>query len=391
MRSWQVLPALVGLTTAACYYSDGVQTSTSYFTCGSSITEWNTCCFNGETCLENGLCQETTGAIYRGPCDNANWEGCYQVCVDPDASYNYVDECSTGNYCCLESISGSCCSNSTAEKFTVADSPDSTASASASVSGTATLSSTAGTVTITASRSASASSKPDNDGPPVGAIAGGVVGGVVLLAVIGGLIWFLLRKKKNPKPGPPGPPGSQPPPVGQVPPQGYGQPPQQFGQTPQAYAAVPGQYSGTPSQYGQPPSQYGQTPSPYGQSPLPYGQAPQPYGTPQPYNNAPAPYGSPPPQFSTPPQFNNPTGAPMGNGMDNNGMGVGMMAAGHSPSPSDKRQSHVAENTTHDGGYKNASAIEIDDGVHMQPPVEIDSQVPGSGNQHQHQGQRYEL
>ncbi|KAH7153127.1 hypothetical protein EDB81DRAFT_790631 [Dactylonectria macrodidyma] len=379
MRSWQVLPALVGFATAACYYSDGIETSTSYYTCGSSITEWNTCCFNGETCLENGLCQETTGAIYRGPCDNANWEGCYQVCIDPNSSYNYVEDCDDNNFCCLESRSDTCCSNSTAEDFVVSNSPDS--SASPSSSGSATLSSSASTVTITASRSASASSKPDNDGPPVGAIAGGVVGGVVLLAVIGGLIWFLLRKKNNPKPSPP---GTQPP-VGQVPPQGYGQPPQQFGQTPQAYAAVP-QYSGTPSQYGQPPSQYGQTPSPYGQSPLPYGQAPQPYGAPQPYNNAPAPYGSPPPQFGTPPQFNNPTGAPI----DNN-MGVGMMAAGHSPSPSDKRQSHVAENATHDGGFKTASAIEIDDGVRMQPPVEIDSQVPGQGTQGQHQGQRYEL
>jgi cell wall integrity and stress response component len=48
------------------------------------------------------------------------------------------------------------------------------------------------------SSSAPVSTKPNDDGPNVGAIAGGVAGGVIgLLALIGGLIFVLWRRRKQ--------------------------------------------------------------------------------------------------------------------------------------------------------------------------------------------------
>ncbi|GJC82534.1 hypothetical protein ColLi_05372 [Colletotrichum liriopes] len=71
----------------------------------------------------------------------------------------------------------------------------------------------------------------DKSSTPIGAIVGGVVGGVAVIALIGLGIWFLIRKKKQ------NPQGQQPPPMSQ-PHMSYAQPPPPPQGSPPQHAAI---------------------------------------------------------------------------------------------------------------------------------------------------------
>ncbi|KAK1508656.1 hypothetical protein CTAM01_02442 [Colletotrichum tamarilloi] len=141
-----------------------------------------------------------------------------------------------------------------------------------------------GVITGTASGSVSAPSittSPDNDNngginnnnnskssTPVGAIVGGVIGGIAVIALIGFGIFFILRKKKKtqqqPGPGPHGQPPMmnqqqqhQPPPMGYAPaPQGS---PAPYAAQTQTHSFYEPKYDG---QGGYPQQHYGSTPPP---------------------------------------------------------------------------------------------------------------------------------
>ncbi|KAH6999906.1 hypothetical protein EDB80DRAFT_126164 [Ilyonectria destructans] len=198
MRFWQVLPALVGFATATCYYVNKSHTSNSFIPCG--VDGFSSCCWEGETCLENGLCQEAGGKLYCGPCDNPDWDGCYQACVKPNWPYEYVEQCTTEEYCCLADEDDiDCCGDYSAEYFSATLSSSSEPTVSVTE-----LSSSKSTIYVTASSSSKptvyVTASPDPSKPlPVGTIAGSAVGGVVVLGAIGAIIWVLLRRRE-PKP-----------------------------------------------------------------------------------------------------------------------------------------------------------------------------------------------
>lgn len=228
MRSRQILPALVVFATATCYLPNKLETGDSFIPCG--VNGFSSCCVEGETCLENGLCQEASGKWYSGPCDNPDWDGCYQACVERKSktlaeavvdrmglhipppmhcktggsmltnitaflSHGYVEQCTSEKYCCLgyeDDIS--CCGKTSAEYFsaTLSSSSKSTVSVTESPSSKSTIYVTASpssnpTVYVTAS--------PDPVKPlPAGIIAGIAMGAVVVVGSIGAIIWVLLRR-----------------------------------------------------------------------------------------------------------------------------------------------------------------------------------------------------
>ncbi|GKT57146.1 DUF1620 domain-containing protein [Colletotrichum tofieldiae] len=96
----------------------------------------------------------------------------------------------------------------------------------------------------------------DKSSTPIGAIVGGVVGGVAVIALIGLGIWFLIRKKKQN-------PHQQPPPMSQ-PHMSYAQPPPPQGSPPQHAAITHTQSFYDPKFAGQNgyPQSFGGTPPP---------------------------------------------------------------------------------------------------------------------------------
>ncbi|KAL8762250.1 MAG: hypothetical protein Q9194_007585 [Teloschistes cf. exilis] len=76
-------------------------------------------------------------------------------------------------------------------------SPSSTSSSSSATSSTSTSSSSSNSATAAAGQGASPTPGPDGEGTPVGAIAGGVFGGVVVLALLAGAIVFFRRRAKK--------------------------------------------------------------------------------------------------------------------------------------------------------------------------------------------------
>ncbi|KAH6999907.1 hypothetical protein EDB80DRAFT_896389 [Ilyonectria destructans] len=187
MRSWLILSALIGLATAICYFPSGGETGDEYKPCGADNTNWSTCCLEGDMCLENGLCQEVDGDRYRGPCDNPEGNGCYQVCKAV-FGLEYVDRCTSNHYCCLGNAT-SCCNNNATEQFTVYNEPTS------HITTTSSSTSSSPSKPVDSAETTSTSPNPPKS-VPVGAIAGGAVGGIVVLAAVGGLIWLLLRGRK---------------------------------------------------------------------------------------------------------------------------------------------------------------------------------------------------
>ncbi|KAH8714238.1 hypothetical protein BGZ61DRAFT_476344 [Ilyonectria robusta] len=185
MRSWHVLLALVGFATATCYYANKSRMTDSFIACG--VDGFSSCCWEGETCLENGLCQEASGKWYRGPCDNPDWDGCYQACV------KHKDDIG-------------CCGENSAEYFsaTLSSSSEPTVSETEPTVSVTESSSSKSTIYVTASPSSNptvyVTASPDPSKPlPAGTITGIAMGGVVVLGSIGAIIWVLLRRR-GPKP-----------------------------------------------------------------------------------------------------------------------------------------------------------------------------------------------
>lgn len=247
MRSWHVLLALVGFATATCYYANKSRMTDSFIACG--VDGFSSCCWEGETCLENGLCQEASGKWYRGPCDNPDWDGCYQACVKrkfktlagavvdriglhilrpihyktggsmltiitANWPHEYVEQCTTGEYCCLTDKDDiGCCGENSAEYFSATLSSSSeptvsetepTVSVTESTVSVTESSSSKSTIYVTASPSSNptvyVTASPDPSKPlPAGTITGIAMGGVVVLGSIGAIIWVLLRRR-GPKP-----------------------------------------------------------------------------------------------------------------------------------------------------------------------------------------------
>ncbi|KPM44864.1 hypothetical protein AK830_g1760 [Neonectria ditissima] len=157
MRSWVPLLLAAWAAWAAaseCYYADGSRpTDYDYQPCGDTKTTFSTCCYFGEgdVCLENGLCsQPDKHEYYRAACANKDWSNCPHVCMDEDSNnWLAVEKCGENN----------------------------TASSDAESSSTA-----------------ASGGKP----APVGAIAGGVVGGVAVIGFLFvGFCCFKRRGKKK--------------------------------------------------------------------------------------------------------------------------------------------------------------------------------------------------
>ncbi|KAF5005574.1 hypothetical protein FDECE_7981 [Fusarium decemcellulare] len=155
-----------------CYYPNGSKaTDKKYQPCGNANTTYSICCALGEgdRCLRNGLCSYPDHYYYRAACQDKDWSGCQEVCPGKkNGTWVQVKQCASNEFCCNLDSSKDCCSNN-AERFSL-DSPKPSTGTSDSSSSTST---------------------------PVGAIAGGVVGGIGAIALVLGLIWWLLRRKKK--------------------------------------------------------------------------------------------------------------------------------------------------------------------------------------------------
>ncbi|KAJ6049833.1 hypothetical protein N7499_011580 [Penicillium canescens] len=173
--------------------------------CGQTWDSWQACCPRGTKCA--------SGASYFVCCPNNN--DCIQ-------QINKVGQhCANENALLYDSVSAFCCvsgtvgfsPNSGPHKGRVGCAGDKRDISSAwvldgvsmpSASGTATsaLSSTSASATAevtptSSSETGSDSVSSDSSSSNTGAIAGGVVGGVAGVAILIGLIWLLLRRRKQ--------------------------------------------------------------------------------------------------------------------------------------------------------------------------------------------------
>ena len=117
-----------------------------------------------------------------------------------------VHECPDGGFCCGYNNS-SCCG--TAEAQYIVDGqvtnvkPGSTSTTSSSSTSSSTSTSTATAIIDQANSPATPQSNSNGGGTYVGAIAGGVIGGVVALALVGTAIWFFKGRRKQQRYGQP--------------------------------------------------------------------------------------------------------------------------------------------------------------------------------------------
>ncbi|KAL8997539.1 MAG: hypothetical protein Q9169_003234 [Polycauliona sp. 2 TL-2023] len=112
-----------------------------------------------------------------------------------------VSECPDGGFCCGEK-NGTCCGTPEAQYIVNGQvtniNPNPTTSSSSSTSSTPGPSSRPGTANGQSVRPIAESS--GSGGTPVGAIAGGVIGGVVALALLGAAIWWFRGRRKQKAP-----------------------------------------------------------------------------------------------------------------------------------------------------------------------------------------------
>ncbi|GAB1218442.1 hypothetical protein ATERTT37_007696 [Aspergillus terreus] len=176
--------------------------------CGHTWGDFYACC-PGST-----VCPGSRANYYNQVCC-PSWSNCTiplvasPHCANDSASM--FDH--TGYFCCLPGQTGFWTSNPPDAVGCSDELPDNvneTIIAAISQSGTvasSTLATTSGTSTSTSTStstgttSSTATSSPDDtgSGTNTGAIAGGVVGGVAGLAIILALLWFFLRKRKQPE------------------------------------------------------------------------------------------------------------------------------------------------------------------------------------------------
>ncbi|KAH7127637.1 hypothetical protein EDB81DRAFT_145630 [Dactylonectria macrodidyma] len=212
--------ALATLVSADCFYPDGsLATNYNYQPCTN--TTYASCCYFGEgdICLPNGLCDWPSHFDYRAACQNPDWSDCPEVCLD-EGSDNWLSlaKCAENEYCCPTEAGSNCCvngsqittlsvpgsdrpsttadkgSSSTDESEVIQTSADVTREANGSESGGSVVRTTI-RVTTTANRADDDDEDGDGSSVPVGAIAGGAVGGVLVLGLIAIGIWYLLRRR----------------------------------------------------------------------------------------------------------------------------------------------------------------------------------------------------
>ncbi|KAL5357097.1 hypothetical protein BJX96DRAFT_172219 [Aspergillus floccosus] len=171
--------------------------------CGHTWGDFYACC-PGTT-----VCPGSRANYYNQVCC-PSWSNCTIPLVSSphcaNASASMYDH--TGYFCCLPGQTGFWTSNppdAVGCSDGLPDSVDETIIAAISQSGTvasSTLATTSGTSTSASTTSSTSTSSPDDtedtgSGTNTGAIAGGVVGGVAGLAIILGLLWFFLRRKRK--------------------------------------------------------------------------------------------------------------------------------------------------------------------------------------------------
>ncbi|KAI0121000.1 hypothetical protein BJ170DRAFT_688417 [Xylariales sp. AK1849] len=200
--------ATTGLDT--CGY---ISASDSYYplTCGTSYTCTNSGDYRG--CCQSSLCSASTNFFTRcydstaSACSGTN-VGPNTLCCTYSAAYPY---CITYLWSTTASPGAvftefNCDASRFSGQYFLAASTPSTTSSSSSTSTTRTTSATTTSSLATASSSpaavpipseSSSSSSGGGSSTNIGAIVGGVVGGVAVLALIGLGIWFFLRKKKQ--------------------------------------------------------------------------------------------------------------------------------------------------------------------------------------------------
>ncbi|KAL2156840.1 hypothetical protein VTH06DRAFT_4076 [Thermothelomyces fergusii] len=221
---------------AACYYPSGLQAPND--TPCRDDTPHSTCCGQGYACLSNGICQATgeelqkPGAteFVRGSCTDKQWRSssCPLFCITED--YDYLDggmgmmKCentSDDMYFCINGQESSCEDQYNVLYFpgtpsvitTIGVAPSTTSSSSSSSSS----SPTTDTVSPSTSQDSSTATSPGAGGPTgsqtppgdddgdddddssssstnVGAIVGGVIGGVAIVALTGAGGWVLAKK-----------------------------------------------------------------------------------------------------------------------------------------------------------------------------------------------------
>lgn len=171
---------VLSLEDPKCYYPSGDEARQTYYqACESKETSFKTCCPGVWTCLKNGLCESPTGpvkpvaSIARGACTNQDWSRCPSICplgnccvrksplsckltvlLEKSNTTVFVAKCDDGKYCCHARQGYDCCSGGD-WRFSIKE-----------------------------------------PGPPVAAIAGGTVGGVVGVAILLGLGWWFWKKKR---------------------------------------------------------------------------------------------------------------------------------------------------------------------------------------------------
>ncbi|KAM3498222.1 hypothetical protein MY10362_008440 [Beauveria mimosiformis] len=275
--------------------------------CGASSCHFRTTCVNSADYMTSKACNlECRDNSYILKCIDKQYAYCNTVSFAGGA-IDYacgISDISTYQFVAT-SYSGEV-NPQTYTRYTVTGTSASGTSKSGSATGAPSPTSSRTSTTTTSSTSTPQPTSENKSSTPVGAIVGGVVGGVGALALIGiGILLFLRNKKKdNAQQSPPAPLMSQPQTGGAPPPQ------QQYAYPDAANAAYSTSPSATgayyppqqqsPQQQGSPDPRYSYQPS---VSPA-TSYAPQPYGQPgygqQPYQQA----GSPPPmqhQYAAPP------------------------------------------------------------------------------------------
>ncbi|KAF2448267.1 hypothetical protein P171DRAFT_508429 [Karstenula rhodostoma CBS 690.94] len=236
-----VLGLWVGSVSADCYAHDGVlaKNSAAYnedfemVSCGNGT---NNCCFQGDKCGSNLLCYDNNGNTARQYCATQNWDGCSSLCADfaPRTGTLLVD-CGKNMYCC-GAVDETCCDDDSEHFFVdplngdvkhpskatgssatasptwwtvdskallaaTSTSSASSASSATSTSESNTESSASTTASTTASSTASSTSTPppeeDSKGISAGAGAGIGIGAAAGIALVAGLAWFLIKRRRG--------------------------------------------------------------------------------------------------------------------------------------------------------------------------------------------------
>ncbi|KAF2112427.1 hypothetical protein BDV96DRAFT_580683 [Lophiotrema nucula] len=224
----------------SCYYPDG-SFPDDYIYTECSSDEGTTCCRleEGDQCLSNGLCYYPWGEyMFRGGCSDKSWNstGCFQHCKTGDSSntYDQLVSCGDNRYCCYSD--GSTCCNDDSKVFTVdsasvikdlattaslslpiatpsdASIPSATddtgtlptssvdiSSSKPKATGSRAASNTAATPTPTTTSAENTSSSSSSKGASKTALIGIVIGGIIILLLAIGLVWFFVRHRYRKK------------------------------------------------------------------------------------------------------------------------------------------------------------------------------------------------